>query len=153
MWMLANVPEKDAAGVKVGNEVVATVSTFPGRFFRGKVDMIGANIEMNTRRVLVRSEIADPDYSLRAGLFANFAITIAPPKRSAAVPENAVVRLGDGSMTVWVTADKRRFVQRIVKTGLVRDKFMEIREGLQSGELVVTDGALFISNRYFNSGS
>ncbi len=108
---------------------------------------------MNTRRVLVRSEIADPNYSLRAGMFANFAITIAPPKRSVAVPQNAIVRLGDGTMTVWVTADKRRFVQRIVKPGLVRDKFTEIREGLQAGELVVTDGALFISNQYFNSGS
>jgi cobalt-zinc-cadmium efflux system membrane fusion protein len=103
--------------------------------------------------VLVRSEIADPEYSLRAGMFANFAITIAPPNRSIAVPQDAVVRLGDGTMTVWVTADKRRFVQRVVKTGLVRDKFTEIREGLQRGELVVTDGALFISNRYANSGS
>jgi membrane fusion protein, heavy metal efflux system len=153
MWMLANVPERDAAEVKVGNEAVATVSTLPGRFFRGKVDMIGANIDLNTRRVLVRSEIADPNYSLRAGMFANFTITIAPPKRAIAVPQNAIVRLGDGTMTVWVTADKRRFIQRIVKTGQVRDKFTEIRDGLQSGELVVTDGALFISNQYLNSGS
>jgi cobalt-zinc-cadmium efflux system membrane fusion protein len=152
MWMLANVPERDAAQVKVGNEVVATVTTFPGRFFRGKIDMVGANIDLSTRRVLVRSEIADPEYSLRAGMFTNFAITIAPPKRSIAVPQDALVRMGDGTMTVWVTADKRRFVQRIVKTGQIRDKFMEIREGLQTGELVVTDGALFISNRYANSG-
>jgi cobalt-zinc-cadmium efflux system membrane fusion protein len=152
MWMLANVPERDAAGVKAGNEVVATVAIFPGRLFRGKVDMIGANIDMSTRRVLVRSEIADPNYSLRAGMFANFAITVAPPKRSIAVPQNAIVRLGDGTMTVWVTADRRRFVQRIVKTGAVRDKFTEIREGLQTGELAVTDGALFISNQYSNLG-
>jgi cobalt-zinc-cadmium efflux system membrane fusion protein len=153
MWMQANVPERDAAGVKVGNEVAATVSIFPGRIYRGKVDMIGASIEMNTRRVLVRSEIADPSYSLRAGMFANFAITTAPPKRAVAVPQNAIVRLGDGTMTVWVTADKRRFFQRAVTGGQIRDNFTEIREGLQAGELVVTGGALFISNRYFNSGS
>jgi len=153
VWMLANVPERDASEVKVGNEVAATVSTFPSQVYKGKIDMIGANIDLNTRRVVVRSEIADPDYSLRAGMFANFAITVAPPKRSVAVPQNAIVRLGDGTMTVWVTADKRKFIQRIVKTGQVRDKFTEIREGLKMGELVVTDGALFISNRYFNSGT
>jgi cobalt-zinc-cadmium efflux system membrane fusion protein len=56
-------------------------------------------------------------------------------------------------MTVWATADRRRFVQRIVKTGLIRDKLTEISEGLQIGELVATGEALFISDWYLNSGS
>lgn len=153
MWMLANVPEKDVADLKVGQEVVATLSSFPGRCYRGKIDAIGPNVDMNARRVLVRSEIADPSYDLRAGMFANFVITIAPPKRAIAVPQDAIVREGDGTMTVWVTADRQRFGMRVVKTGLMRDGFTEIQEGLLMGELVVIDGALFIANQFANAAS
>ena len=57
-------------------------------------------------------------------------------------------------MTVWVTtADRQRFVMRVVKTGLMRDGFTEIQEGLQMGELVVIDGTLFIANQFANAAS
>jgi membrane fusion protein, heavy metal efflux system len=49
-------------------------------------------------------------------------------------------------MTVWVTADRRRFTQRPVKVGLLRDGYYQLLEGLQPGELVATEGALFLSN-------
>jgi cobalt-zinc-cadmium efflux system membrane fusion protein len=51
-------------------------------------------------------------------------------------------------MTVWVTGDRRKFVKRIVKTGLTRDGFTEIGDGLKPGELVATGGSLFIANQY-----
>ena len=56
-------------------------------------------------------------------------------------------------MTVWVTSGERTFLMRTVKIGRVRDKMTEIREGLRAGELVVTDGALFISNQYASAGA
>ena len=49
-------------------------------------------------------------------------------------------------MTAWVTTDRHRFVQRIIKTGLRKDDEVQILEGLQRGELAVTDGAVFLSN-------
>ena len=51
-------------------------------------------------------------------------------------------------MTVWVTQDRRKFVKRIVKTGLIHDGFTEIADGLKPGELVATGGSLFIANQY-----
>ena len=51
-------------------------------------------------------------------------------------------------MTVWVTADRRRFVKRIVKVGILQQGgWSQILEGLEPGELVVTDGAVFLSNK------
>jgi len=152
MWMLANVPEKNAPALKVGQEVSVTVAPLPGRVFEGKIVTIGATVDPNTRRVLVRSEIADPGYELRAGMFANFTITLAPPKRALAVPQDGVVREGDGTMTVWVTAGGGKFTKRTVQTGLSHDGFTEIRQGLKPGELVATDGSLFIANQYTNAG-
>jgi len=50
-------------------------------------------------------------------------------------------------MTVWVTSDRRRFTQRTVKIGLQQDGWDQILEGLSPGETVVTDGAVFLSNK------
>ncbi len=152
MWMIANVPERDAPELQVGQEVGASVDSIPGKVFQGKIVTIGAAVDPNTRRVFVRSEIANPNGELKAGMYATFAITIAPPKRALAVPQDAVVREGDGTMTVWVTAGRRKFVRRAVKTGLTHAGFVEIAGGLKAGELVATEGSLFIANQYANAG-
>jgi cobalt-zinc-cadmium efflux system membrane fusion protein len=79
-------------------------------------------------------------------MFANFVISIGEPMRSVAVPLAGVVREGDGSMIVWVTADRRHFTRRAVKIGDQREGYRQILDGLQLGELVATEGAIFLSN-------
>jgi cobalt-zinc-cadmium efflux system membrane fusion protein len=96
--------------------------------------------------VLVRSEIRDPKHELRPGMFATFVIRTSKTTRSPAVPFSGVVREGDGTMTVWVTADGKRLVKRTVKVGLQQEGLHQIVEGLKPGELVATDGALFLNN-------
>ena len=76
MWMLANVAETDSPAFRVGQQVKVTVTAFPGRVFDGKITTIGATVDPNTRRVLVRSEISDPQHELRSGMFANFVISV-----------------------------------------------------------------------------
>jgi membrane fusion protein, heavy metal efflux system len=56
------------------------------------------------------------------------------------------VREGDGTMTIWITADRRRFARRTVKIGDIHNGFRQILEGVRDGELVATAGALFLSN-------
>jgi cobalt-zinc-cadmium efflux system membrane fusion protein len=148
MWMIANVIETDAPAYKVGQEVEVRVPAYPDAVFKGHVTTVGSMIDPNTHRQLVRSEIADPQHLLRSGMFASFVIRIGDPTRSLAVPADAVVREGDGTMTVWATADRRRFVKRTVKVGIQRPRgFSQILQGLEAGELVVTDGAVFLNNR------
>jgi cobalt-zinc-cadmium efflux system membrane fusion protein len=147
MWMLANVAESDSPAFRVGQPVQVTLDAFPGRVFDGKVTTIGASVDPNTRRVLVRSEVKDPQHELRAGMFANFTIRVGGPIRSPAVRLDGVVREGDGTMTAWVTADRRHFTRRVVKLGEQRSGYWQILEGVQSGELAATEGALFLSNQ------
>ena len=146
MWMLANVVETDSPAFRVGQQVKVRLSAFPDRVFDGKITTIGASVDPNTRRVLVRSEIKDPQHELRSGMFGNFVISIGAPVRSPAVPLAGVVREGDGTQTVWATADRRRFTRRTVKIGEPRDGYRQILEGLQVGELVASEGAIFLSN-------
>ena len=153
MWMLASVTEADSPAFRLGQEVQVTLNAFPGRVFDGKITTIGANVDPNTRRVLVRSEIKDPQHELRAGMFANFVIRVAPPARSPGIPSNGVVREGDGTMTAWVTADRRRFTRRVVKIASLHNGYRQILDGVQVGELVATDGALFLSNALATASS
>jgi membrane fusion protein, heavy metal efflux system len=147
MWMIANVIETDAPAFKVGQLVEARVPAYPDKVFKGHVTVVGSIIDPNTRRQLVRSEIEDPEHLLRSGMYASFVIRVGDPVRSLAVPEPGVVREGDGTMTVWTTRDSRHFVKRIVQTGIRQDGWVQILEGLQPGETVVTDGAVFLSNK------
>ena len=146
MWMLANVPESDAPAFRVGQPVRVTVSAYRDHAFDGRITTIGLTVDPSTRRVLVRSEIQDPRHELWSGMFATFVIQTGDPVRSLALPFAGVAREGDGTMVVWVTTDGRRFTKRTVKIGLQNDGYHQILEGLQPGEVVATDGALFLNN-------
>jgi len=146
MWMLANVPETDFPLLRLGQEVDVSVNAYPGRVFHGKIVNIGASVDPATRRVSVRSEVADPTHDLRSGMFATFVIRTGQAERSPAVPLDGVVREGDGTMTVWVTTDRKRLVRRAVKVGLQQEDWAQILDGLRAGELVATEAALFLNN-------
>jgi membrane fusion protein, heavy metal efflux system len=146
MWMLANVAENDSPVFQVGQTVQVRIGAFPDRLFDGKITTLGASVDPNTRRVLVRSEIKDPQHELRSGMFANFVISVGAPVRAPAISLDGVVREGDGSHTIWVTADRRRFVRRAVRIGEQNDGYRQILDGVRPGELVATEGAIFLSN-------
>jgi membrane fusion protein, heavy metal efflux system len=146
MWMLANVPESDVTAFRLGQPVRVKVSAYPDHAFDGRITTIGLTVDPNTRRVLVRSEIQDPSHELWAGMFATFVIQTGDPVRSLALPLAGVAREGDGTMVVWLTTDGRRFTKRTVKIGLQYGGYHQILEGLQPGEVVATDGALFLNN-------
>ena len=148
MWMIANVIESDIPNYHIGQEVRVKVTAYPDRVFKGKISTISSLIDPSTHRVFVRSEIDDPGHLLLFGMYASFLIRTGEPMHSTAVPINAVVREGNGTRTVWVTKDRKHFVKRIVEIGLQRDGYVQILKGLEAGELIAGDGAIFLSNLY-----
>jgi membrane fusion protein, heavy metal efflux system len=146
MWMLANVAETDSPMFHLGQEVRVKVMAYPDHDFAGKITTLGATVDPSTHTVVVRSEVRDPKHELRPGMFATFVISTGAPLTATAVPLPSVVREGDGTMTVWTTTDKHHFVRRTVKLGLQQDGFDQIVDGLQQGDTVVTEGAVFLSN-------
>lgn len=145
-WLVANVIESDSPLVQVGQPVQFTVPAYPDRVFECKVSRTYAVVDPNAHRLEIRCEIADPKNELHLGMLANVVVRVHGPVEATAIPAKGVVREGDGTMTAWVTTDRHRFLQRIVKIGLQKDGMDQIVEGLQRGELVVTDGAIFLDN-------
>jgi cobalt-zinc-cadmium efflux system membrane fusion protein len=146
MWMLANVSESDVSAIHMGQEVKVSLVSYPGKVFEGRISTITSMVDPGSHRMLIRSDIDDPNHELRAGMFATFVIRTGDPVRSLAVPMSGLVREGDGTMTVWVTTDRRRFTQRTVMIGSRKDGFRQILDGLKPDELIATDGAVFLSN-------
>jgi cobalt-zinc-cadmium efflux system membrane fusion protein len=145
-WAVANIAESDSPLTKVGQPVDVRLTARPDRVFEGRISEIYTTVDPNTHRMMVRCEVDDPGDELRVGMLASFVVHIQAPVAATAIPANGVVREGDGTMTAWVTVDRHRFTQRIIETGMRENGQVEILKGLQRGELVVTDGAIFLDN-------
>jgi len=147
MWLKANVPEVDIPLVRVGQELEVRVTAFPDRVFKARVTAIGAASDAATRRVVVRSEIPNPDGALRAEMFASFKISTGDGERAPAVPVDTVI--WDGAQAiVWVEREPMQFERRKVAVSLEQDGRLQIRDGLKAGELVVARGAIYIDNEW-----
>ena len=145
-WMVANVIESDSTLFRVGQPIQASVMAMPGRVFKGRISRVGRSLDPNTHRIVVRCDLADPKDELIAGMLATFTIDVHAPVKLVAIPANGVSRNTDGTYSAWVSVDKTRFSERIVKLGEAQDGFYPVVEGLKKGETAVTDGAVFLSN-------
>lgn len=146
VWMQAFVPEADTPLLQVGQSVTVRAMALPDRTFTGTITTLGASIDTTTHRMQVRSEVKDPRHELRPGMITSFDIRTGDPSRSAAVAADGIVREGDGTMTVWVTRDQRRFERRVVTIGMTQDGLVQVLSGLAPNELVASEGAVFLSN-------
>jgi cobalt-zinc-cadmium efflux system membrane fusion protein len=146
VWLVVNVTESDSPLFQVGLPVAAHVMAYPGRIFEGEITRLGTTVDPNVHRLTVICEIPDPKRELRPGMVANFTIVVADPIVSVAIPTTGVDRNSDGTFESWVTVDRHVFAQRRVKIGMERDGRYQVLEGLHAGELVVTEGAVFLSN-------
>ena len=142
--MNASVTESDMPLVRKGQQIHVSVMAFPGRVFDGEISTVGATVDPQLHRGLVRAEIDDPKHELLPGMFASFVIVTGAPVSAVAVPADGVVREGNGTMTVWLATDRHHFTKRTVKVGLQHAGYDQIVEGLGSGAHIVTKGAVFL---------
>jgi len=147
MWLKAFVPEIDIPFIRVGQDIEVRVTALPGRTFAARVTHIGALFEATTRRIEVRSEVANPEGALKAEMFASFKITTADSVTALAVPIDAVIREADVA-TVWVQREPLLFERRPVRIGIEQDGQVQIREGLAAGESAVARGAIYLDNQW-----
>lgn len=147
MWLKAQIFEQDIAFVRIGQEIEAKVAAAPNRTFAARIANIGSASDLTTRRIMVRSEIGNPDGVLKSEMFATFKIAIAEPSVAPAVPIDAVIRESDVA-TVWVQTEPTLFKRRVVEIGIQQDGLTQIRRGLAVGELVISRGAIFVDNEW-----
>ena len=152
VWVWIDVFERDLARVHLGDDVELHVEAFPGSAFEGKLVDLGSRVETESRTARARIEVPNPQGRLRPGMFARVRISDphAADGRSGsvsvlAVPESALQREGD-AFVAFVALGDGRFESRAVRTGRKGDGFVEILDGLSSGESVAVSGTFVLKS-------
>lgn len=144
VWMIADIQESDLGQIQPGQTVKASFTAFPGRTFEGRVDFIYPMLSPDTRTAKVRIVIPNRDLALRAEMFASASIeTAAVPGTALIVPDSAVIDSGTRQVVLLSKGDGR-FVPREVKLGARGDGGVQILEGLDVGDSVVTSANFLI---------
>ncbi len=137
------VPERYIDLVQRGQGMEVMVDALPGKPFRARVDAIDPQVDSAGRSALLRGRIDNPEGKLKPGMFARVKLILAERENALVVPEESIVPQGN-KVTVWRVVDGK--AQRTeVKTGLRRAAKVEIVQGLQAGDLVVTAGQIRLS--------
>ena len=138
VWVDANVFEKDLSRVRVGQGVKLSVTAFPGTTFSGRVIFINTVVDPDSRTVKVRTEVPNPDGRLKPEMFANIEIVTDVKGAAISIPQSAV--LDDNGKNIVFVADGNTYTQRQVQLGIKNGDRVEIIDGLNSGDKVVTKG-------------
>ncbi len=132
------IPERDLGRVHAGEQVAATAAAFPGEHFGGQITAVDSRIEPASRTATVRVRIDNPDARLRPGMLLSVAL-VAAARDAVVVPEIAVQGRGE-TQYVMVAGPGGVARERSVEVGSRRAGMVEITQGLEPGERIVTDG-------------
>jgi Cu(I)/Ag(I) efflux system membrane fusion protein len=145
VWVNADVPEALSASVRPGTPVEARVAAFPGEIFRGRVAAILPELNVDTRTVRARIELANPGARLAPGMFASLSFTPAQARATLLVPSESVIRTG--TRTVVILADEKGMFRPVnVEAGAESGGETEIVKGLAAGDRVVLSGQFLIDS-------
>jgi membrane fusion protein (multidrug efflux system) len=137
------VPSIYLTSLRQGLEIKATTKDFPGRNFVGKLTSIDNAIDPVTLAVKVRATLPNTDGALKAGTSMSVEL-VSQPRTSLAVPEISVIAEGSKNFVFVVNQAQQPAVVRKteVQLGTRERGTVEVLAGLQSGDMVVTDGVL-----------
>ena len=144
MRVIANVDEADIGQVKDGQRVEFEVDAFPEDTFNGVVTQVRlqATTTSNVVTYQVVIDAPNPDQKLMPGLTANITIYVLDKQGVMAVPVRALNFTPEGEKyrekTVWKQLSDGQLTPMTVVTGVNDGVNIEILEGLQFGDRVVT---------------
>ncbi len=142
--MVASLVEKDFRRIQPGLEAIVEVDAFPGEKFAGKVSRVSPVFDAATRTASMEIEIPNPGYRLKPGMYARVALTADRQPDALTVPRNAIVDL-EGQRGVFVIEQQVAHF-RPVRTGMQDGDRVQIVQGIDEGQRVVTTGALAIKD-------
>jgi membrane fusion protein (multidrug efflux system) len=156
------MPEQAIGKLRVGQQIEIHVDAYPDKVFKGTIQSLDARVAQDTRTLLVRGSLPNPQRKLLPGMFANVTVLVGDPSPVVTVPRTAVTySLYGDSLYVVKAADpqddkgapgqgaaqavsERKLIadRRFVKTGQARDDRVAIISGIAAGDEIVTTGQL-----------
>lgn len=142
MWVMAQIPASELASVEVGDPAV--IETSGGPAITGTVDNISALVNPDTRAVLARVVVTNPGGILKKQMYVRVKIQSRQTSQGLMLPASAVLRDDENLPFVYVAQAGGGFARRHVTLGYATGDQYEIPQGLQAGDRVAIDGAVFV---------
>ena len=143
-----SVPQRQLAQLHPGMRVRVTSDVAPDQVFGGEIIAVNPEVDTVTRNVRVRALVKNPGEKLRVGMFANVDVVLPESRSVLAIPATAVLYASFGD-SVFVIEEQeneqsgeteRVLRQQFVQLGQTRGDFVDVTDGLEAGDTVVTSG-------------
>ncbi|MEE8439881.1 MAG: efflux RND transporter periplasmic adaptor subunit, partial [Micropepsaceae bacterium] len=145
VWVLADVFETQADWVEVGQRAAMTLAAFPGEAWEGEVDYVYPTAESRARTVGVRLRVSNPGLRLKPNMYADIFIEAAPKEDALVIPQAALIRSSQGDRVILALGNGR-FRPAQVRAGIESGDYIEILEGLEENERIVTSSHFLIDS-------
>jgi Cu(I)/Ag(I) efflux system membrane fusion protein len=145
VWVLAEVFERQAAWIALGQLAEVELDYLPGKRLQGTVDYVYPELDPTTRTLKVRLRFDNTDAVLRPNMFARVTIHGTETEEVVHVPREALIRGGTIDRVV-VALGEGKFRSQAVQVGIESGDRVEIQAGLSADESVVTSGQFLIDS-------
>ncbi len=145
VWLLAEVFERQSQWVEVGQTAEVSLSYIPGKTWTGEVEYIYPSLDPKTRTLKVRLRFENPGERLKPNMYANVKIFGGAKNNTIVIPLEGLIRTGREERVIIALGDGK-FEARNVKAGIESGNYVEILEGVNEGEKIVTSGQFLIDS-------
>lgn len=150
VWVWVNLYEKELGVLQTAFKEGAiraevSIAAYPSRIFHGKADYIADRMDEHTRTVKARIVLDNPERILKAGMFVHCKLALPIEKMSLLIPEESLLKDGEDTF-VFKQVGKDLFFKQIVKIGSTFADEVEVIEGLEANEQVVSQGAFILKS-------
>jgi cobalt-zinc-cadmium efflux system membrane fusion protein len=144
VWVLANIYQKDLPYVHLGDAVSITADSYPGSEFHGNISYIAAALDANTRTLLARIDVKNPQGKLKKDMYVTATVQAETIQNALTVPTAAVLRDAENQPFVYVVNQNNEYGRRAVTLGVSDGGNTQLLSGVVTGDRVVGDGSLFL---------
>lgn len=143
VWVMAQIPPSDLAQIGRGDAARIDPRNGTGPF-HGTVDNISASVDPNTRAVVARIIAPNPSDLLKKQMYVDVSVESGIVSTGLLVPVSAVLRDDENLPFVYLALPDGSFARRHVTLGYRDSQNEDVTSGLESGDKVVANGALFL---------
>jgi RND family efflux transporter MFP subunit len=145
LWLTVEIFEDQLPWLDVGSPAEVSFTYFPGESFTGRVRYVEPEVDEKTRTIQFTLAVPNPSGRLRVGMYATVVFEPIAARDAVAVPKQAVLRTGERNVVVVALGDGR-FAPRDITLGFEGDDYVQVLEGLQADEQVVTSAQFLIDS-------
>ncbi|RJP72013.1 MAG: efflux RND transporter periplasmic adaptor subunit, partial [Ignavibacteriales bacterium] len=145
VWIDAQIYEKDMNKFSNKSNAVFTSASYPGEKFEGKIIYIGQIVDEQTRTITLRCEVQNKAGKLKPQMFGELSIPVGSDAKAIIISAESVYKDANQNF-VFIQQNDSTFENRIVETGISLDNMIEIKDGIKTGEKIVTSGVFYLKS-------